>query len=562
MPDTSHQNSEDSRLPVHPVWLVSAFFALLIAARVLLASGFHTPFILADEAVYDNIARNILTGKFYSTLSYCQTYPPGYSVILALAHAVTADQGLAYHLMLGINAVLTSSIIFPAYFMLRKYCREGTAIWGSLAIAVLPAIGTYPFVIMSENLFTPLFMYSLWFLAEAYESGGRHWQALASLSVVYLYFTRSIGLAMAVGLVASFGYFLWANRRRSVAILREYAVMALLFILPLAAYLAYGRFLMPVATGSIVSTYDDSLYIGALLGAAGSLSSLLTFLSLSLHELEYLVLSAYFIVFLGLAMVAVYPRHNDGKAYPAALYLAVSALATIVIAVAHMYIARDSPYYALFGRYLDPVVPALFLCGILGLDRARMDLKSVAAIFAAFVATVAVFLLTFPVTYYKFGSMFAVFYMQDIGKSMPAYLFIALLFFTTATAYVVASWKKRMGTLMMVLILLSLYLTSYTFCTESMSSANFEKNNQIARYLQGMPDNTTVLMDESDFSTDAGKTLWFSIEFWMRGDMVQGTVGNESASLPGNADYVITSKQLPDKQLAVTDNGYRLYAVK
>ena len=61
---------------------------------------------------------------------------------------------------------------------------------------------------MSEVLFIPLFMFSIWFLINSYETDDKKWQLLASASAVYLYMTRPNGLAIAIAFVAAFIYYL------------------------------------------------------------------------------------------------------------------------------------------------------------------------------------------------------------------------------------------------------------------------------------------------------------------------------------------------------------------
>jgi len=163
-------------------YLIGIFFTL-IAIKSILTIPLQTPWIFADEAVYDNIAQNILDSTFFSDLKYCQTYPPGYSVFLSIAYLFSGDKAVIYHIMLIINTILTSSIIFPSYFVLKKYISQKQALLGSILISVLPAVTLYNFVLMSENLFIPLTMFSIWFLHEAFENNSLRWDFLAGISI-------------------------------------------------------------------------------------------------------------------------------------------------------------------------------------------------------------------------------------------------------------------------------------------------------------------------------------------------------------------------------------------
>lgn len=159
-------------------------FFLLVIIKILISFYFKSPSIFADETVYAETARNILRGEFYSKLQYCQTYPPGYSLFLSIVHLLSDNSLASYQFMLIINSFLTSSIIFPAYFLLKKYCSDKFSLLGSILVSLSPSVVLYNFVVMSENLFIPLFTLSLWFLIESCETNSKKWGILAGLSLV------------------------------------------------------------------------------------------------------------------------------------------------------------------------------------------------------------------------------------------------------------------------------------------------------------------------------------------------------------------------------------------
>lgn len=269
-------------------------FIVIILIKFIFSLSILSPWIFADEAVYAETARNILEGHLFSNLEYCQTYPPGYSIILSAAYLFSDDMEIVYRIMLLINCILNSAILFPSYFILREFCNKNFSFLGLITISTLPSVTLYTFVIMSENLFIPLFVFSGWFLLKSYSNGGKPWDLLAGLSIFYLYLTRSMGIAMIVGLLISFlFYMIVSSKKRKISIiLKDKYLLIASFVAP-AIFWAYYKSVF----AQEIARYDTYRYYATLLGFFSDMDSFKIFLSLFLHELEFLILSSYFVVF-------------------------------------------------------------------------------------------------------------------------------------------------------------------------------------------------------------------------------------------------------------------------
>lgn len=223
-------------------WLILLIgaFLLIVIIKIILSMRFYSPFILYDEIFYDSLARNILNGKLYPIIGV--TRSPGYPLILSIAYLLTDKGGETYHIMLAVSSIISTSIIFPSYQILRKYCPEKTSLLGAVLAAVLPLMNIYSFTIMSEVLFIPLFTFSVWALIEAYGTDDLKWQLMAAVTVVYLYMTRSNGLGICVAFVASFLYYAYINRKQeSIAgLILKKGFLILSFLILFIAWGAYS----------------------------------------------------------------------------------------------------------------------------------------------------------------------------------------------------------------------------------------------------------------------------------------------------------------------------------
>lgn len=163
-------------------------FLLILIIKIYLSLQFSTPWIFSDEGEYDGIARNIFSSNINEKFISGIHYPPGYSLFISTAYFFSEDKDIIYHLMLVINSIITTSAIFPSYLILKENCSEDISILGALAVTSLPQLTTYSFVLLSENLYIPLFIYSVWFLFKAFETEKIRWHFLTGFSVFYLFF--------------------------------------------------------------------------------------------------------------------------------------------------------------------------------------------------------------------------------------------------------------------------------------------------------------------------------------------------------------------------------------
>ena len=208
MINTSASKFLDRLINNYAFHIVCVFFVILVIVKILLSSRFCGPFIFPDETLYNSIAQSIVHGKLYGKLG---SFSPGYPFLLSLAYNISNNQNIIYHIMLVISAFISSTIIFPSFFIMEKYCSKAVSVMGSVTVSTLPSLNFYSFTLMTETLFIPLFLFSIWFILKSYETNNKKWELLASLSTVYLYITRSTGLAMLIAFVLTFIYYIISN---------------------------------------------------------------------------------------------------------------------------------------------------------------------------------------------------------------------------------------------------------------------------------------------------------------------------------------------------------------
>jgi len=178
---------------------------IAVAAKLLILSiaQFQQPLIVMDETLYFLQAKEIWTNHTYILhgKTFGAQYPPLYPLILSPLTRI-ADVNLRYMSGLAVNALISSLLIFPVFEIARMYLDERKASIISAITAFAPISLTYSFVWMSENLYFPLFAYSvLWILREE--------RVKAGIGVGLATLTKVIGLAL-------LPFMIWKFRKHSV----------------------------------------------------------------------------------------------------------------------------------------------------------------------------------------------------------------------------------------------------------------------------------------------------------------------------------------------------------
>lgn len=566
-------------------YLFSIFFALVVIKSILTLS-FQTPWVFADEAIYDNIAQNILDGTVFSDLQHCQTYPPGYSIFLSIAYLLSGDKAVIYQIMLIVNTILTSSIIFPSYFILKKYISEKQALLGSVLISILPAVTLYSFVLMSENLFIPLVMFSIWFLHEALETNELRWNFLAGISVFYLYFTRETGLVFCIALFVALAFFILNTERGArLKAVKDKAAMLCSFAIPFLLWMIYKKHIAAQA-----SLYNADSYITTLAGSFLDIDLFSTFSTLMLHEIEYLALSGYvtiFVISLIFIVGCIVKQNISGfndhiqqfRSYETLtlrsiiIYCLVFGAGLLVITVTHMqqaYVAGNQ-YYAIFGRYIDPIVPPLFLFGIIGLGYICSRRSSLASTscskqkFSRFTLALGIGILfisafTLPHTYYKFPNMFSIYYIPYLQDFLP-FIVVLIILALVFVLIPVLLLNRPYGyySIIGLFIVVSVFLAIPTYNAELTLSDRGENINQIQRYLQEHTSaGSKVGVDFRTFDQGWYPNGWFSTIFWSPAELSK--ISLEKGAIMEN-DYIISKGFLNYPCVNSSVNGYNLYSI-
>ncbi len=548
-------------------------FCVLVTLKILLSLRFHSPWIFPDEAIYVRMAADIL-GSNHSSL------PPAYPAVISIAYLFSDDKMAVYHMILLINSLLSSLIIFPSYFILNKYCPDDFSFMGALTIAVLPSLSLYSFVIMTENLFTPLFIFSLWFLLEAYENNKLPWIILAITSAFLLFFSRHNGIFLLVAMAVSVAYYLLSGRRPGHLLSKLSNRIIIAFIIFLVALFASMKLFTLSEPDSYLNwlhqrTVTDGQLILLVLTDTGHLQH---YLSLLQNEVAYLMINSYFIFFY-IAFIFLLGIFLSGL--PGGKRVQISSLASsrktgliafnscgiyfISASVIFLFMATVSLYkmeQAVYGRYIDPIIPGLFLYGLVGLYQIHNGKKNpdFGKLSVMGILITAIFFYNFPLLMAEEFPLLYANPLRDLAPNWIVFPALSAVFFLLLNVY--KCLKDNWRIFFIMIISFSVCASAYSYYADLLyQSDRYRDMNQIGLYLnENSSRNSLIIMDD-----DIPKSDWqfdSLTSFWAKRNLEYATINDELLHQleRGREDtYIVTSKVLPLGPLVCSRNGYYLY---
>jgi len=587
-----------TNLSKDPKALLLLIFCISVTVKALVSLKFQGPYIFLDEVAYAKIAEN-----FFS--SQGSSLPQFYPFILSIAYIFSREQSVAYHIILFLNCILSALAVFPSYIILNKYCSRNYSLISSLAIVTLPSMTIYNFAIMAENLFISLFIFSLWFLIEAYEKKRPVWIALAISSVLLIFLTKRTGVFMVLGLLASFVHYEIGgiSIKDGISKINKAEIafsMGLLILSAVATYVILNTKsnLYHFMIGEI---FLFNMYIPRVLSIFSDVSSLISFLSLFAHEIEYLIMTTYFATFVIMALFIIilfYKSHSkeipssswfdlsclkgDRALKSSFIYLLVSGFILVFVIAANMYISvsrlpegydyilmTNRADMELLGRYVDPLVPAIFLFGLIGLDRMRLaredsKLKIISAIAAVFILLSLIFAVSFPYYASKGPDILTINYTKYLATIIPLWAIaplVSAIFFLCLYLRIIDNRFKYL--FLVSIILFSIITTASTVERTTLpASTFFTSQNSIGIYLEmHSNDSSIVLMDNED---DRRDPIMMSLtKFWTHAKFATRSTPEDPSGVytdyARTRSYIISSKILPYEQVAYSSRGYLLY---
>ena len=523
--------------PLH--YLVITFFIISVV-KLAISLYRSSPWIVWDELAYIDGAEQIFHGHpiLMTNTDYTHAYPAGYSYFIAPAF-VLGGIGAVYSGMLAINAFLSTAVIFPAFFISRRFLDAKTSVLLSAVIAVLPAITLHTFAAMSENAFVPVFLLSAWLVMKSFSD---EWQGhkkivgdvATAVSILLLVFIKATGVAMVAAL---FSLVLFQIvREKSVKIIWD----KILVLLPFMAAIPAGAYML-WSNGSAIG-YNVSSYLSRLWKPFTGVDAFVAFGRVLLSEIDYYMFASYFF-FAVFSLFFVWKlKNNRCKNRDTAIVFSVYTLATAfflaLITTVHIY----RSVLTVYSRYVYPVVPVFFILGAIGIKKylERPSSKSTKAMAVIFFSAVGLFWATFPLRGVKIVNnldLYPIYTARpDVFVSRFTFPFFVMIALLMCILFVVFLYfHPKLKTVLVAALLASAALTAPALHHEFDFSVEDKEANDVVEWVS-MHELQKVGVDRDYKNAISVRGIRSMLVFWWRGDIIYTDLANVSAEV----DYVIS----------------------
>ncbi|MFH1101681.1 MAG: PKD domain-containing protein, partial [Methanobacteriota archaeon] len=351
------------------IWITNLLisFLILITVKFILSLVLTTPLVYNDEPAYAVIAKTIFQGnlQIIGTTPFAHGYPAGYAYLLTPSYLLGNNMDLVYRSMLLTNCILSSFILFPVFFIMRRFVNDRYSFTTALIVGTLPIITIHSFLLLSENVFYPLFFISCYLIIKVftYKKCDKKFIILSLLlgvSLGLLVFVKATAVAMITAFILVLLYILLKNRAISSL---KYTITFLPFI-PVLGYI--------LLNGSTSTTgYPIADYLNSITLIFSDYTHFSNFITVTLNEIGYFIIMSYiifmtFTLYLFIRWRKIQKEQNK-ELFVFSLYGFLSLVFLILLTALHIYQGE----YTIYTRYVSPVLPLMFMTGIIGINLFR-----------------------------------------------------------------------------------------------------------------------------------------------------------------------------------------------
>ncbi len=518
-------------------------FVILILLKILLAVCIPVPLGFSDSLTHIDGAKAFFSNPSFSSAISTQKYTL-FPIISSMFLFIT-DMNRVYFLIMILNAILSSLLIFPMYQLAREFLEEKESALLATVIAVLPAVFISSYYVMSEALFYLLLITTIYCIFKAYTEKRILWDILTGVLLGLTFLTKASAIILLPMIII---LFLKAIKNKEWGIVKNKTLLgitSLTVLLPflvakaekngftLSGIFGYSSEVQNITQGTnifakILWTF---FYTDYLLLASGLLSVLILFYALTKYkqktEKEKVLLQIVLWLSLGVILLAA----NNGS---------------------HFANINDT---RVIGRYVELAIPFLLLTSIVFMKDWKRNWDFTKIIIIALVSITTPFILTkalFPLNNAGLSDIGALQIFLQI-LSIPIWVIIIPLLIITIGIMNTRKIKQRkyLSILFIYFLLTSLLCTAMIIYDTNKNWESLEEV-RLGKWINtNLDKNASFLIDETDMPqvdyrdkpSDVTQTKdrpLTVIAYWIYGNYVVTNISEANAY-----DYVISTQDLP-----------------
>lgn len=545
------------------IGLLLLMFLVAILLKTCVLGWKQGPMLFFDELYYKENAFSLHTLTGYATAHY----PPLYSLILSVSFFFDDF----FSAMQFINVVISSTVVFPAWLMARRYMGRAPAYLVGAIVLLLPFHWLMPAYVMSENLAMPLVLTMVWLATKPLPK--KRLPAVVQVLATYLVaglmvLTRyQLVVLMVVCSVHMALKLFWFEKDTAAALFSKWQRVLLVLSLYIVGLL--GLLGLALASPSLMDSIKNTVlhFVSMETTPEGSVVDHsvpgASFLQWLAWYLAYLLLAVAPFVLPFLLHIKEYLSDIIHKKYNGLLlftFLCYGAL--VFVAVRHSWLAgynRPIPH-SVIGRYISYAVPLLVITIAIMMAKRDRKVFSQSSTFVAFAVALVLVSLSYYSLFGRIGYMKKEYFVIDsyaydilaYENNAPFFYFAVICVILVGVLYAVNQKKA------ITMVILSFFVLSFFIVFNTKLSGPYGTGLSNAGYQQMTAAEGEV--DVLNLSRNSNLAIRRYIRFWnLSHDAGRFTVHGtplEDIAPDTEMEFLLTSEPLYDGELHTDESLY------
>lgn len=555
--------------------LIILFFALVLV-KTIMAYFITVPVAFSDDYSYAMMARSFHNeGNFFLHGQPFKHFPPLYPLLISPAY-VFSNMNHVFFAIKIINAIISSLIIIPVWFLAKEFMPKKKAFWAVFISAILPLNLIISNYIMSEGLFYTLFIFMVFLTYKAITEEKSLWYGLSGLSIGLAYLTKASGIVLVVAFATISLYSM--IKKKTIRLKENLMAAGMFMIVTLPWFLYMGKYF--------------GFTINGILGWYGNEITLMTS-----NEHRILAFGTWIILYFTYLLIAgsiVFPlkitetiNFKEEKKNIFWLITGISTLLFIIVAANHN--LGPVKYETFFswltgrpiGRYVEMILPLIIIGGMMSsvrkIGRSVWIGMGTLLVFGAMLA----FFPLFPINNISLSWLGAINYVTEVLFHSTAAKYTIVSVIVTAAALITALAviyslieikKMNLQRLLPFVIIFFIMNGIIGYGALYITAKNWQNNEQVKMgiwFNDNIGANKRVLIDMRDNGTYSHRDINGTYQlypdgtfdtlygFFMNADLRYGNVENNSGY-----DYIITKHKIMLPVIYETENDIKIYQLR
>jgi 4-amino-4-deoxy-L-arabinose transferase-like glycosyltransferase len=191
---------------------VLGIYLLLIILKIIFISLLRGPSVFSDGFIYSKIAQSIYeTGKISIYNIPSNSHPPLYSLLLSLSY-IANNMEITYYIMKLINVFVSTTLIIPVWLLAKEFLNKKNSLLITLLIGIMPFNFIFSGFIMSENLFFPLTLFTVYFFYKSLIQNNWKYGIISGIFGGLAFLTKTSALALLGTFVITILILVWRKQ--------------------------------------------------------------------------------------------------------------------------------------------------------------------------------------------------------------------------------------------------------------------------------------------------------------------------------------------------------------